>query len=331
MILKSYETNKINLKHNKIILLYGKNEGLKKETINILIKSKNIEISNFDEKDILENFNSFIESIRSKSLFEEEKIIIIKRSTEKSVNIIKEIENKNLEDVMIIINADSLDKKSKLRSFFEKDKKYVCIAFYPDNEETLSKVTYSFLREKKISLSPSSINLIIRRSNGNRETLLNELLKIESFTITGKQLNSEDIIKLTNLVEEHSVSELIDNCLAKNTKKTINILNENNFNNDDCILITRIFLNKSKKILRLTEEFQSNNNLELTISKAKPPIFWKDKDITKQQIKKWNPDNLKKLIYKLNEIELDIKKNVNSSIHLITNFILEQLSTKSNS
>ena len=331
MILKFYETNKINLNHNKIILLYGKNEGLKKETINILIKSKNIEISNFDEKDILENFDSFIESIGSRSLFKEEKIIIIKRSTEKSLNIIKEIENKNLEDVMIILNADNLDKKSKLRSFFEKDKKYVCLAFYPDNEETLSKLAYSFLREKKILLSPSSINLIIRRSNGNRETLLNELIKVESFTMSKKQLNTQEIIKLTNLVENHSVSELIDNCLAKNTKKTFNILNENNFNNDDCILITRIFLNKSKKILRLAEEFQSNNNLELTISKAKPPIFWKDKDITKQQIKEWNPENLKKLIYKLNEIELDIKKNINNSIHLVTNFILEQLSTKSNS
>tara|TARA_B100000035_G_scaffold275392_1_gene252350 strand:+ start:1746 stop:2741 length:996 start_codon:yes stop_codon:yes gene_type:complete len=331
MILKFYETNKINLNHNKIILLYGKNEGLKKETINILIKSKNIEISNFDEKDILENFDSFIESIGSRSLFKEEKIIIIKRSTEKSLNIIKEIENKNLEDVMIILNADNLDKKSKLRSFFEKDKKYVCLAFYPDNEETLSKLAYSFLREKKILLSPSSINLIIRRSNGNRETLLNELIKIESFTMSKKQLNTQEIIKLTNLVENHSVSELIDNCLAKNTKKTFNILNENNFNNDDCILITRIFLNKSKKILRLAEEFQSNNNLELTISKAKPPIFWKDKDITKQQIKEWSPENLKKLIYKLNEIELDIKKNINNSIHLVTNFILEQLSTKSNS
>ena len=331
MILKFYETNKINLNHNKIILLYGKNEGLKKETINILIKSKNIEISNFDEKDILENFDSFIESIGSRSLFKEEKIIIIKRSTEKSLNIIKEIENKNLEDVMIILNADNLDKKSKLRSFFEKDKKYVCLAFYPDNEETLSKLAYGFLREKKILLSPSSINLIIRRSNGNRETLLNELIKIESFTMSKKQLNTQEIIKLTNLVENHSVSELIDNCLAKNTKKTFNILNENNFNNDDCILITRIFLNKSKKILRLAEEFQSNNNLELTISKAKPPIFWKDKDITKQQIKEWSPENLKKLIYKLNEIELDIKKNINNSIHLVTNFILEQLSTKSNS
>ena len=160
--------------------------------------------------------------------------------------------------------------------------------------------------------------------------MLNELIKIESFTISRKQLNSEEIIKLTNLVEDHSVSELIDNCLAQNTKKTFNILNENNFNNEDCILITRIFLNKSKKILRLAEEFQSNNNLELTISKAKPPIFWKDKDITKQQLKKWSPENLKKLIYRLNDIELDIKKNVNNSIHLITNFIVEQLSTKSN-
>ena len=331
MILKSYETNKINLKHNKIILLYGKNEGLKKETINILIKSKNIEISNFDDKDILETFDSFIESIGSRSLFNEEKIIIIRRSTEKSLNIVKEIENKNLEDVIIIINADNLDKKSKLRSFFEKDKKYVCLAFYPDNEETLSKLAYSFLREKKILLSPSSINLIIRRSTGNRETLLNELIKIESFTMSKKQLNTQEIIKLTNLVENHSVSELIDNCLAKNTKKTFNILNENNFSNEDCILITRIFLNKSKKILRMAEEFQSNNDLELTISKAKPPIFWKDKDITKKQIKEWNPENLKKLIYKLNEIELDIKKNINNSIHLVTNFILEQLSTKSNS
>ena len=331
MILKYYETNKINLNYNKIVLFYGKNEGLKKENIKLLIKSKNIKISNFDEKDILENFDSFIESIGSGSLFEEKKIIIIKRSTEKSLNIVKEIENKNLEDVMVIINADNLDKKSKLRSFFERDKKYVCIAFYPDNEETLSKLAHNFLREKKISLSTSNINLIIRKSNGSRETLLNELIKIESFSVTRKQLNSEDIIKLINLVEDHSVSELIDNCLAKNTKKTINILNENNFHNDDCILITRIFLNKSKKILKLAEEFQASKNLELTISKAKPPIFWKDKEITKQQISKWSPENIKTLIYTLNEIELKIKKNINSSKHLITNFILEQLSTKSNS
>ena len=331
MILKSYEINKIDLNKNKIILLYGKNDGFKNEATKLIIKKRNNSLHNFDEKDILENVNSFVESIRSKSLFEEERIILIKRSTDKSLQIIQEIENKNLEDLIIIFNADILDKKSKLRSFFEKNKKYLCIPFYPDNEQTLLTLTNNFLREKKISLSPSNKNLLIRRSSGNRETLFTELFKIESFAMTRKKLSYDDIIKLTNLVEDHSVSELIDNCLAKNTKKTINILNENSFNNEDCFLITRVFLNKSKKILKLSQEFQSNKNMELTISKAKPPIFWKDKEITKQQISKWSPENIKTLIYTLNEIELKIKKNINSSKHLITNFILEQLSTKSNS
>ena len=330
MILKSYEINKIDLNKNKIILLYGKNDGFKNEATKLIIKKRDSSLHNFDEKDILENVNSFVESIRSKSLFEDERIILIKRSTDKSLKIIEEIENKNLEDLIIIFNADILDKKSKLRSFFEKNKKYLCIPFYPDNEQTLLTLTNNFLREKKISLSPSNINLLIRRSSGNRETLFNELFKIESFTMTRKKLSYDDIIKLTNLDEGHSVSELIDNCLAKNTKKTINILNENSFNNEDCFLITRVFLNKSKKILKLSQEFQSNKNLELTISKSRPPIFWKDKEITKQQISKWSPENIKTLIYTLNEIELKIKKNINSSKHLITNFILEQLSTKSN-
>ena len=325
MILKSYEINKINLNKNKIILLYGRNEGLKNETINTLIKRESNNISKFDEKDILSNLDSFEESIRSKSLFEEEKIIIINRSTDKSLQIIKKLENKNLEDLIIIINAENLDKKSKLRSIFEKDKNYVCVAFYPDNEETLSKLTYNFLKEKKISLSPSNINLIVKRCNGSRESLTNELTKIESLAKTKKKISTDDLIKLTNLIEDHSVSELIDNCLAKNKKKTIGILNENNFNNEDCILITRIFLNKSKKILKLLEEFQINKNIDLTISKAKPPIFWKDKEITKQQISKLRPEHIKKLIYKLNEIELSIKKNISISIFLITDLIIEQL------
>ena len=325
MILKSYEINKINLNKNKIILLYGRNDGLKNETINTLIKRESNNISKFDEKDILSNLDTFEESVRSKSLFEEEKIIIINRSTDKSLQIIKKFENKNLEDLIIIINAENLDKKSKLRSFFEKDKNYVCVAFYPDNEETLSKLTYNFLKEKKISLSPNNINLIVKRSNGSRESLTNELTKIESLAKTKKKISTDDLIKLTNLIEDHSVSELIDNCLAKNKKKTIGILNDNNFNNEDCILITRIFLNKSKKILKLLEEFQINKNIDLTISKAKPPIFWKDKEIIKQQISKWRPENIKKLIYKLNEIELSIKKNISISIFLITDLIIEQL------
>jgi DNA polymerase-3 subunit delta len=329
MILKSYEINKINQNINHFILFYGKNEGLKNEALNILVKNKK-NISNYEEKEILDNENVFIENILSKSLFEEEKIIVIKRATDKILKIIEILHLKNLDDTSIIINSDNLEKKSKLRSFFEKNKKLVCVPFYPDNDQVLSKLAYNFLREKKISISSSNINLIINKCSGDRETLINELQKIEFFSKSGKQINSENISKLINLSENHNISELVDNCLAQNKKIIIRILNENNFSNEDCIMIVRSFIVKSKKLLALSKAFESNKNIDLTISSAKPPIFWKEKEITKQQILKWSSKNIKQLIYSLSETELQIKQNINSSINLITDFILFQSSSATN-
>jgi len=330
MIYKSFEINKIDQKINHTILFYGKNEGLKNEALDVLFQDKN-NISKYDEKEILDNENNFIENILSKSLFEQQKFIIIKRATDKIFKIIEILNSKNLEDVMIVLNSDNLEKKSKLRSFFEKDKKLVCVPFYPDNDQTLSKLAYNFLRDKKISISSSNINLIVNKCVGDRETLINELRKIEYFCKNGKNINSEIISKLINLNENHSISELIDNCLAKNKKKIISILNENNFSNDDCIMITRSFIIKAKKLLTLSTFFETTKNIDLTISSAKPPIFWKEKEITKQQIYKWKPKNIKKLIYELSETELQIKKNINNSINLITDFILSQSSSEANS
>ena len=329
MILKSFEINKIDLKKNRIILIYGKNEGLKNDSLNSILKNSK-HISNFDEKELLENSISFLESTLSKSLFENEKIIIIKRATDKILKIVEEIESKKIEDLNIIINADNLDKKSKLRSFFEKSKDHLCIPFYPDNHQSLTKLCLNYLQDKKIPISQSSMNLIVSKCNGDRGTLLNELKKIELFSMTKKKISINEISKLINLTEDHDISVLVDNCLAKNEKKIIGILNENNFTNEDGVLITRIFLNKTKKILKLSNEFEKNQNIDITINSSKPPIFWKDKEITKQQIYKWKPKDLKHLIYKTNEIELHIKKNLNNSLNLITDFILEQCSTKSN-
>jgi DNA polymerase-3 subunit delta len=330
MILKSYEIKKIDHNVNHLILFYGKNEGLKNEAINILINDKN-KISNYEEKEILDNENNFIENILSKSLFEKEKFIIIKRATDKILKIIENLNLKNLDDTTIILNSENLEKKSKLRSFFEKTKSLVCIPFYPDNDQTLSKLTYNFLKNKKISISPSNINLIVNKCSGDREALINELQKIEFFSKNGKKINSENISKLINLNENHSISELIDNCLAQNKKKIISILNENNFSNEDCIMIIRSFMIKAKKLLTLSKSFETNKNIDLTISSAKPPIFWKEKEITKQQIYKWKPKNIKKLIYTLGETELQIKKNINNSINLITDFILNQSSAETSS
>jgi len=329
MILKYFEVSKINLKNNPLILFYGKNEGLKNDAVNILIKDKN-KISKYEEKEILDIENTFIENILSKSLFEKEKFIVVKRATDKILKIIENLNSKQLDDTAIIIISDNLEKKSKLRSFFEKDKKLICVPFYPDNDQTLSKLAYNFLRDKKISISPSNINLIINKSSGDRKALINELQKIELFTKNGKQINSDNISKLINLSENHNISELIDNCLAQNKRKIISILNENNFSNEDCIMIVRSFIIKSKKLLALSEAFETNKNIDLTISSAKPPIFWKEKEITKQQILKWSSKNIKQLIYSLSEAELQIKKNINNSINLITDFILFQSSSTTN-
>ena len=329
MLVKSYEVDKVNLDKNKFILLYGQNNGFKNETLKNLIKS-NKEVFNYDEKEIIDDSYSFLEKIISRSLFEEEKTIIINRATDKLLKIIEEIDLKKIDDIKILILANNLEKRSKLRVFFEKHKIYLCIPFYPDNNQTLTRIAYNFFKEFKIIISSENISLIVSKCNGDREILQNELIKIKHLSKTKKKITGDDISKLTNLIENISISELADNCLAKNNKKIVSIFNENNFSNDDSIIIIRTLLNKSKKILQLSEEFKNKKNIELVISSAKPPIFWKDKEITKQQIYKWSPENIKNLIYKLSNLEFFSKKNLNNSLKLVSDFIIEVSLSKTN-
>ena len=325
MILKFYETKKIDTTKSKIILFYGKNERQIKDTVDHLVNEK--ELLNYEQNEIIEKNKDFYDEIYTKSLFGESRAIIIKRVNDKILSTIQDIDTSKIENTLVILIADTLDKRSKLRSKFEKDKSFICIAFYPDNKETLGKLASNFLRDKKISISQSSINTIIDKTNNDRSALLNELDKIKLYTSSRKKLDDETIIKLINLHENHSIAELVDSCLVRNKNKTVRILRDNNYNNDDCILITRVFLNKLKLIIKLTKEYEYNKNLEVTISSAKPPIFWKDKEIVKQQIINWKTESLKKSLYEINELELLIKKNINSSVNLLTDFIIKKAST----
>ena len=322
MIKKFFDINEKTIDTYKFFLFYGNNEGLKNEIFN-KIKQK-IEVNIYEEKEILENEINFIENLLTKSLFDELKIILIKRATDKVLKIIETFHEKKINDIILVLNSNTLEKKSKLRNFFEKEKECICVPFYPDNNQTLIKYAQNFLNKKKISISTSNINLIVNKCSGDRENLLGELKKLEFFCINGKKPTLENIVKLINLAENHSVLEIANNCLAKNKKKIMNIFNENNFSNEDSVLIIRTLLIKSKKILELSYKYQTNNNIDETISSAKPPIFWKDKEITKQQIYKWSPDKIKNLIIKINDLELNVKKNISNSLNLTANFILEQ-------
>ena len=278
MIIKSFELSKINLKEKQFFLFYGKNEGLKKETIKEKFKEFYTDnIYNYDENEILQNEQKFFNDIFSRSFFENEKLIIVSRTTDKIKNLIEEMLEKKIEDIVIILNAGILEKKSKIRSLFEKNKKTICVAFYEDNNQTLSGIINKFFKDNKILISQQLINLIVQRSRGDRQNVNNELEKIKNFIGDKNKISANDLLKLTNLAENYSVSVLIDGCLAKNMRATVNILNENNYSTEDCILIIRTLLIKSKRLLMLLKGLKNDKNIDNVISSFKPPIFWKEK------------------------------------------------------
>ena len=325
MILKFFELDKKNLEGQKYFLFYGDNKGLILDTIKNKIEPLALEkILKYEENEIIKDTETFMEDISNRSFFENEKFVIISRATDKFLQIIEEIIEKNLEDVRILLVSEALDKKSKLRNYFEKSKKTICVPFYEDNQRTLNSLASNFFKEKKIPFSQQNINLLIERSRGDRINLYNELEKIENFSKNRKQISLGDIIKLTNLSENYDLTELVDYSLIKNQKKTLNILNENNFGGEDSILILRIFIRKLKRLLKIHLQNSQDQNIEKTISSFKPPIFWKEKDIIKDQLKIWNLGQIRELLIKVNKIELLVKKYPSNSTILVTNFILEQ-------
>jgi DNA polymerase-3 subunit delta len=327
MIIKQFELNKLNIEKNKIFLFYGENQGHKNQIIEQIFRKKFKESTHhYEENDVLNNKEIFFNNILSKSFFENEKLIIINRATDKIKDIIEEVIEKNIEDLTIVLNSNTLEKKSKIRSFFEKNKNTFCVAFYEDNNQTLSGIVNNFFRLNKVPISQQAINLIVQRVRGDRQNLNNELEKIKSFLKNRSKIETRDLLKLTNLAENYNVSELIDCCLAKNKKKTINILNENNYTLEDCILIIRTFLMKSKRLIKLCKCFDETKNIDEVISSFRPPIFWKEKEIVKQQIKNWSYKDAESLVFQINETELLIKNYSNNSLNILSDFIIDKAS-----
>ena len=326
MIVKHYELKKY-LNHDvNFYLLYGVNSGLIEESINNTFKlnfSKNTFY--YDESEVLLNVEEFKETIFNKSFFDNDKLIIINRATDKILNLIEEVIDKKIEDLKIILKAGVLEKRSKLRTFFERDKKIIIAPFYEDNNQSLMFIAQNFLKEKKIKISSQNINYIIDRAKGNRINLKNELEKIYSYSQSKSSIEFNDILKLTNLAENFEFSELADACLAKNKKKTLNILNENNPSPEDSIIIIKTFLYKLKRLKKLKENLNKDTNIDSIITSYKPPIFWKDKDIIKQQLKHQTRESLENLIKEVNKIENLVKKNSQISNLIINNFILENI------
>ena len=285
MIIKFFELNKIDFKKKKFFLFYGKNNGLIEETIKIFKNKISKKLFHYEENEILNNIDTFWESISNKEFFDDEKLIIISRASDKIFKIIEETVSKNLEDVSIILTSNNLEKKSKLRNFFEKNSETICVAFYEDTIQNLAIIANNFLKEKKIDYL--------------------------------------HLVKITNLAENYDFSELINSSLSKNKKKIVRILNENNFAPEDCILILRIYLSKLKRLLALKNQLTHNKKIEEIINAYRPSIFWKEKEIVKEHIRIWSYYKILDLIIELNKVESLVKKNQNLAIISTTSFILD--------
>ena len=323
MILKSFELNKIKFENYNFYLFYGDNEGFKEEIIKSFFeKQYQGNVYRYDEKEVLDNVDSFYNSILTKSFFDNKKLIIINRVSDKIRVIVEELIEKKTEDIQFILNSKNLEKKSILRKFFEKEKSIICVPFYEDNNQTLNSIVSQFFRNRKIPISQQLINVLTERSRGDRKNLNNELQKIENYSLNKKTINLQEIIKLTNLADNYSASELIDHSLAKNTRKTVAIFNENNYSDEDNIIIIRTLLAKLKRLLKIHELIDEKGNIDEAISSLKPPIFWKDKPVVTQQLKSWGKRELKDLIYTSNDIELLIKKNSTIGKNILSDFII---------
>ena len=322
MIIKYFELDKLNSIRFNFHLIYGNNEGIKEDIIkNTYLKNFDGELLKYDEHEILGNKDEFLSSLLTKSLFENSKLIIVSRGSDKLTSLIAEVLENEITDIKIIIKCSNLEKKSKLRNLFEKDKKIICTPVYEDDARSLNSVINIFLRDQKLSLSQEIKNILIERSKGDRINLKNELLKLKNLSVSKNKLSIDDVIKLSNLAENYSVFELSDNYLAKNSKKVSNILNENNYSSEDCILIIRTILNKSKRLLKIRNEIDNNANIDQVLSSFKPPIFWKEKEIVKKQAQSWSTDEVKEIIFKANDLEILVKKSSVNSMLFVSNFV----------
>ena len=330
MIIKSYEVqkNSSNFSKYNFFLLYGENQGLKKDIrklIKKIVEQKNndVEILSLYEDEILSNEENFYNFIYTGSLFSNKKIITIHEASDKLIKKISDVYDKYPENVFLIVFSEILEKKSKLRKFFETSKKTICIPCYLDNEKDLKIIAQSEFKKNNILASQEIINLLIEKSNSDRNNLKNEIEKIQSYSLNKKKLEVNDIKSLINFSGEYKSDLFINECLCGNENQYKKIISELYDNTINQILLLRILSNKIQRLLKIKTEEDKSKNVDNLINEVRPPIFWQEKPMIKKQLSVWSLKDLKKIIGEINDTELLCKKNPQISKVIFFNFFSE--------
>ena len=309
MIIKSYiaEQNIEILTNYQAVLIYGENKGIQDDIKNkIKAQNKDSEVITFFENDLLKN-NLLYEKISNQSLFASKKIIFLQEISDKIFSKIEECLEKRNDDTKIYLFSNILEKKSKIRTLFEKNKKLAIIPCYTDNERTLINYINNNLKNFK-GLSGEITNIIINNSNMDRRLIKTELEKITSF-FEGKKIDKSLVLEILNIKRNISFNEIRDKALMGEKKKVNNLLSETEILNDDVFFYLNILNQRITRLQQIIKIAGNSKNFEETVENLKPPIFWKDKPVILQQLKKWSQNQLEAILIKIGETEILMKKN----------------------
>ncbi len=327
MIFKSYlvENNLSLLKDKNIILLYGENKGLKDDIKKSIIeKNKNREIIRLTQDDILKNNSLLDNEIMNLSLFDDKKIILIDNITDKSFSLIEKNVSQN--NCLICLFSGTLERRSKLRNLFEKEKALGLIPCYEDNEITLQNYIKKYLKNIK-GLNQEIINFIINNSNKSRDKIKNELDKTAVYFME-KQINISELRQLLNLDENDNSQRLRDTAILGDKKLLNELISKTQINEQDNLIYIRGLLNQFIKLAEILEINKSTKNLTKAIESLKPAIFWKDKPMVLGQANKWEIKKIKTTIDELTDAEILIKSSSDIKGSEITKKLLINICNK---
>jgi len=320
VIYKSYIVEKdLNIIKNNLVLFYGENLGLIKEFKDKINKNyKNFNIVRLTESEILSNHNILYNELLNKSLFNENKIFLIDNASDKILSNIKSITS-IIDKNKIFIFCNILEKKSKLRNFFEKEDSADIVPCYQDNEVTMRNILTNNLKEYP-GINTQIINIVLENTGHDRSKLHNEINKIKTY-FYNKKMDSEALLKLLNSNEENDFNIIKDSALCGLRNKTNKLLNGIILEIDKNPLYISMFNQRLRALYKVVED--KNNNLEKKISAIKPPIFWKDKKIFHDQAKLWNKKKLIKALDKSFELEINMKNSNADKTIILRNFIVD--------
>tara|TARA_B100000965_G_C19567464_1_gene747486 strand:+ start:735 stop:1745 length:1011 start_codon:yes stop_codon:yes gene_type:complete len=332
MILKSYIIEKSTelLDQYKSILMYGENEGIKDDIkIKIKERKKNAEIINLFEEEIIKDKDILFNHINNSSLFNSEKLIFLHEITDKVFSQISETLDREIKDVNIYIFSNILEKRSKLRNYFEKEKGLGVIACYEDNERTLSNYIITQLKGHE-GLTQEIVNIIISNSNLNRKIIKNEITKVKNCFFK-KKINKEELEELLNIKSSNSFSQVRDASFLGDKIRVNKLMGEVEIMDEDVFFYLNQINMRTNKLLEIQNINGETKDDELALDTLKPKIFWKDKPIYLLQLKKWNKRKLQSILKQIYKIELLMKSSQAKNDLIIKNLLIEICNKASNS